>query len=66
MHEVDKLIEGLQILKKYKPTMMPYATHRVRKTLETQEAEFADISPEDRARLLELGWLTNGALMWWI
>jgi hypothetical protein len=64
MHEVDELIAGLEILKKYKPSMGTYPCGRVRRTLETQEEEFRDITPADRSRLLELGWETNGALVW--
>lgn len=64
MHEVDNLIAGLEILKNYKPSMGMYACGRVRRTLETQEEEFGDITPADRARLLELGWETNGAFVW--
>lgn len=64
MHEVDNLIAGLEILKKYKPSMGTYSTGRVRRTLETQEEEFGGLSPADRSRLLELGWETNGAFIW--
>lgn len=64
MHEVDSLIAGLEILKKYKPSMYTYSSGRVRRTLETQEEEFSDLTPADRSRLLELGWETNGALVW--
>lgn len=64
MHEVDALIEGLEILKKYKPTMNTYSSTRVNQTLETQEEEFDVISKEDRSRLIELGWNTNNALIW--
>lgn len=63
-HEVDNLIAGLEILKRYKPSMATYASGRVRETLETQEEEFGEITPVDRARLLELGWETNGAFVW--
>lgn len=64
MYEVDNLIAGLEILKRYKPSMGIYASGRARQTLETQEDEFGDIAPADRARLLELGWETNGAFVW--
>lgn len=64
MHEVDELIAGLQILKKYKPAMGTYASGRARRTLETQEEEFSDLTPDDRSRLLELGWETNDAFVW--
>lgn len=64
MHEVDNLIAGLEILKKYKPAMSIYACGRARRTLETQEEEFGNLSPADKARLLELGWETNDAFVW--
>ena len=63
-HEVDNLITGLEILKRYKPSMASYGSGHARKTLETQEEEFGGISPRDRAHLLELGWETNGAFGW--
>lgn len=44
MHEVDNLIAGLEILKKYKPSMYTYSSGRVRRTLETQEEEFSDLT----------------------
>ncbi|WP_338923787.1 hypothetical protein V0M98_36900 (plasmid) [Pseudomonas silesiensis] len=64
MHEVDKLIAGLEILKRYKPSMGPYSSHCSGVTLETQEEEFGNITPADRSRLLELGWVTNGHFVW--
>ncbi|MBV7515864.1 hypothetical protein [Pseudomonas sp. PDM25] len=64
MHVVDNLIAGLEILKKYKPSMCTYSSGRARRTLETQEEEFVDLTTTDRSRLLELGWETNGALVW--
>ncbi|AVX93351.1 hypothetical protein [Pseudomonas psychrophila] len=64
MNEVDCLIAGLEILKKYKPAMSVYASSRARLTLETQENEFGDLAPADRARLLELGWETNECFVW--
>lgn len=64
MHAVESLIAGLEILKRYKPDMEVYSCGRVYRTLETQEVEFADIDPDDRARLLELGCETNDAFLW--
>lgn len=64
MHAVDSLIAGLEILKRYKPDMDVYPCGRASRTLETQEVEFGKIDPVDRARLLELGWETNDALLW--
>jgi hypothetical protein len=64
MLEVDELIAGLQILKKYKPAMGIYASGRARRTLESQEEEFSNVTPEDRTRLLDLGWETNDAFIW--
>lgn len=64
MHEVDSLIAGLEILKSYKPSMGLYSCGRARRTLETQEHEFGEITAADKARLIELGWETNGAFVW--
>ena len=64
MHEVDKLIAGLEILKKYKPTMSVYGVTRARDNVELQEEEFGDITEEDKARLAQLSWKTNGHYVW--
>ena len=64
MSVVDELIAGLEILKGYKPSMEIYSCGHSGRTLETQEVEFGDISPADRARLIDLGWATNDALIW--
>ena len=64
MGNVDNLIAGLKILQTYKPEMETYSTHRTRRVLETQHEEFADITSEDKARLLELGWWTNDYYLW--
>lgn len=61
---VNQLICGLNILKKYQPELVTYPCNRANKTLEVQEAEFINISSEDRAVLLDLGWETNGSLLW--
>ena len=60
MHEVDKLIAGLEILKRYKPSMGPYSSHCSGVTLETQEEEFGNITPADRFRLVLRLLLSNG------
>jgi hypothetical protein len=64
MNEVDRLVEGLQILKRYEPDLVPCSTHRARRVLETQEDGFAAIAEEDRARLANLGWLQAGTYLW--
>jgi hypothetical protein len=64
MHAVNSLIAGLEILKRYKPDLEVVPCSRVYRTLETQEVEFGEIDPADRARLLELGWETNGVFLW--
>lgn len=64
MAQVDNLIAGLQILKAYKPSMSVYSSHRSGRCVETQEEVFANLSGDDRERLLELGWWTNEALVW--
>lgn len=64
MQEVDSLIFGLEILKAYKPSLSLCSSHRARRTLEVQEVEFTNITDADRDRLTELGWWTNGTLLW--
>lgn len=64
MHNVDRLISGLRVLQSYKPTMDVYPSHRSGRAIQTQEIEFESVSDADRARLLELGWWSNGALVW--
>jgi hypothetical protein len=63
-HQVDTLIAGLEILKAYKANMSVYSSHRSGRCIETQEEQFANLTGEDRTRLLELGWWTNDALVW--
>lgn len=64
VHQVDRLTEGLGILRKYTPDMSVYSTHRTRRVLEVQEEAFREISDADRRRLEELGWWTNGIYVW--
>ena len=60
MKTVDRLIKGLQILKRYEPNLSPYASHRARRNMEIQEESFAEVSEEDQAKLRELGWEGSG------
>lgn len=64
MKTVDRLIEGLQILKRYEPDLSPYPSHRARRVLQVQEIKFGEISEADRTRLRELGW--EGAAYEWV
>jgi hypothetical protein len=64
MHKVDRLISGLRVLQAYKPTMDIDASYRSGRAIQCQEAEFEAVSDADRFRLLELGWWTNGELVW--
>ncbi|MDU8350802.1 hypothetical protein RYA05_02720 [Pseudomonas syringae pv. actinidiae] len=64
MANVDNLIAGLKILQAYKPDMEANSTHRTRRVMEAQEVEFANITPDDKARLLALGWWTNDHYLW--
>ena len=63
MKTVDRLIEGLQILKRYEPDLSPYPSQRSRRVLQVQEMKFGEISEADHARLRELGW--EGAAYKW-
>lgn len=63
MKTVDRLIEGLQILKRYEPDVSPYPSHGARRVLRVQEMKFGEISEADQARLRELGW-RGAAYMW--
>jgi len=63
-HEADRLIEGLEILKRYKPSMSLYSSGRVKRTLEIQETEFLEVTDSDRSRLLDLGWETQAPYLW--
>lgn len=64
MANVDNLIAGLKILQTYKLDMEAHSTHRTGRVMETQEVEFIDITEEDKAKLIELGWWTNDHYLW--
>ncbi len=64
MNQTDRLIAGLEILKSYKADLQMHASRGSGKVLEIQEEEFDTISERDKARLLELGWETNGYYVW--
>jgi len=63
MNEIGRIIEGLEILKKYKQDATPYSSTNIRKVLELQESEFENIGEQDKKRLIELGW-QNDNLTW--
>ncbi len=62
MKIVDRLIEGLQILKRYEPNLSPFPSHRARRVLHIQEEGFAEVTEDDQTKLRELGWEGSGFL----
>ena len=64
MSQIDRLIEGLKILRKYAPEAFIYGMTRNSGSIETQEEEFGRISDHDRTLLLSLGWTTNEYYVW--
>lgn len=61
---IDRLVAGLLILKTYAPDVTPDPCIRKGLSIMLQDERFDSISEQDRTRLLELGWLTNDALVW--
>lgn len=61
---IDRLVAGLLILKAYAPNAEPYSSTKSRRSLVLQEEGFDVISEPDRERLIQLGWWTNGYLVW--
>lgn len=53
---IDRIISGLQILSRYKPTADITGTNACTFTLTAQELEFSEITNADRETLYNLGW----------
>lgn len=63
--EIDRIIGGLEILKKYKPDASIYGKSNATSLLETQELEYENMSASDKEQLHQLGWrLKHNGYLW--
>lgn len=54
--DIQRIIQGLEILAKYKPDAIPACKPNATWMMELQEEAFAEISESDRGQLRALGW----------
>lgn len=64
MTPIDRLVAGLLILKKYSSHAEPLSSGSSRRSIRLQELEFELMTQADHERLMQLGWWTNGQLVW--
>ncbi len=64
--EIDRMIGGLEILRKYKPNAVIVGKSTTTCLLETQELEYVDISADDKDQLFKLGWRLRHNDYFWI
>jgi hypothetical protein len=54
--DIERIIQGLKILAKYKPDANPACKSNATWMMELQEEAFGEISESDRGQLRNLGW----------
>ena len=64
MYEADRLINGLNILKIYKPNMRVMGVNKSYTSIEAQDEEFDSISDRDIEELKRLGWRQRTSMYW--